>query len=81
MQLPFTRQKLPYSREELADHLSMIGDMIGKRERALQLAILKQSDSQHQKYVEEVARYDQHIKTAQLSLEHMLSRNLSRIKQ
>jgi hypothetical protein len=80
MQLPFTRQKLPYSREELADHVSMIGDLIGKRERSLQLAILKQSDVQQQKYLEEVDRYDQMIQTAQRSMNFMLDKNLRFIK-
>jgi hypothetical protein len=80
MQLPFTPQKLPYSREVLADHVSMIGDLIGKRERSLQIAILKQSDVQQQKYLKEVDLYDQMIQTAQRSMNFMLDKNLRFIK-
>jgi hypothetical protein len=82
MQLPFSRKpRLIYSQVEIADQLGDLSDLIIKREKSLQFAILEKSDTKQQKRLEEVANYDELIDIKQAILKQMLSKNLKRVSK
>jgi hypothetical protein len=83
MQLPFITRKprLVYSQAEIADQLGDLSDLIIKREKSLQFAILEKSDTKQQKRLEEVANYDELIDIKQAILKQMLSKNLKRVSK
>lgn len=73
MNFPWSKPKLPYDMDEVADQIGALAHLNKLRDAALQKAVLYQgSDVKQQRYLEEVDRYDDMIKVTQLVYEFMV---------
>jgi hypothetical protein len=76
----FHKPRFIYTQKDIADHLGVIADLNKQRDKLMQQITLARSDVKQSKYVDTLNLVDDNIHTAQLSLKHMLSKNLKRVQ-
>jgi len=82
LRLPKLYVELPVSdHDEIHRYTSDIAHLTKLREKAMQLAVLKSSDAQQQKYLEEVDRYTTQIEIAQKVQQQLIEKQIDGVKQ